>query len=167
MEGYKFFKIIFSFSSFLLLIIFFMSCQSPLFQTKYEAKNDLLTNSQYYGQYISKNNVSQNQDPNEKLNVIITNDIVTKEDNGKTTTATNSIYIWIGSSAIPVDENEKIIIENSNIDGVAPHYAFNNDEVVGKLTIINNNVITITFASLFPPYLNIQNVTCNKTNKTS
>ena len=165
MEGIKFVKIIFSISS-LLLIIFFVSCQSPLFQTKYEAENDLLTNSQYYGQYISKNVVGY-QNTNEKLNVFITKDVVTKEENGITTTATNSIYIWIGGSAFPTDEGTKFTVENSNVDGVYPHYAFNNNELVGKITIINNNVINITFATLFPPNINIQNLTCNKTNKTS
>lgn len=152
MEGSRFIKILFSLSS-LLLIIFFVSCQSPLFQTKYEAENDLLTNSQYYGQYISKNEVGQNT--SEKLNVIITN------DNGI------SIYMWIGGSSFPSSDKDRFDISNSAIDGEAPHYAFNNNELVGKITIINNNVINITFATLFPPNINIQNLTCNKTNKTS
>ena len=152
MEGLKFIKILFSLSS-LLLIIFFVSCQSPLFQTKYEAENDLLTNSQYYGQYISKNAVGLIT--NKKLNVIITN------DNGI------SIYMWIGGSSFPSSDKDRFDISNSAIDGEAPHYAFNNNELVGKITIINNNVINITFATLFPPNINIQNLTCNKTNKTS
>ena len=152
MEGSRFIKILFSLSS-LLLIIFFVSCQSPLFQTKYKAENDLLTNSQYYGQYISKNKVGQNT--SEKLNVIITN------DNGI------SIYMWIGGSSFPSSDKDRFDISNSAIDGEAPHYAFNNNELVGKITIINNNVINITFATLFPPNINIQNLTCNKTNKTS
>lgn len=146
MEGFKFIKIIFGFSV-LLLVIFLISCQSPIFQIPYNAKNDLLTNSQYYGQYISKNRVGKNA--NEKLNVLITN------DNGI------GIYMWIGSSSFPANNNFEV--KNSNIDGDFPHYAFNNDELVGKLTIVNNNVITISFAKLLPPYLNIQNVTCNKT----
>ena len=149
MEGIKFVKIAFYFCFVLLLIIvFFVSCQSPLFQTKYEAENDLLTNSQSYGQYISKNKVGRNE--NEKLNVLITN------DNGI------SIYMWIGSSSFPSEDKDRFDISNSAIDGEFPHYAFNSDEVVGKFTMVNNNVITITFATLFPPNLNIQNVTCNK-----
>ena len=148
MEGFKFIKIIFGFSV-LLLVIFLISCQSPIFQIPYNAKNDLLTNSQYYGQYISKNRVGRNA--NEKLNVLITN------DNGI------GIYMWIGSASFPINDNQRFDIKTSDIDGDFPHYAFNNDELVGKFTIVNQNVITITFAKLLPPYLNIPNVTCNKT----
>ena len=147
MEGFKFIKILFSFSI-LLLIIFFISCQSPLFQIQYQAQNDLNSNTNYYGLYISKNQVGQNT--SEKLNVIITN------DNGI------SIYMWIGSSSFPSEDKDRFDISNSAIDGEFPHYAFNNNEVVGKLSIINNNLINITFATLYPPNLNIQNVTCNK-----
>ncbi|MEI0531937.1 hypothetical protein R4I97_10275 [Brachyspira pilosicoli] len=126
-----------------------MSCQSPLFQTPYNAENDLLTNSKYYGLYISKNDVSINA-ANEKLNVLITN------DNGI------SIYMWIGGSSFPSEDKDRFDISNSAIDGEFPHYAFNNNEVVGKFSIINQNVINISFATLFQPYLNIQNVACNK-----
>ena len=91
------------------------------------------------------------RNPNEKLNVLITN------DNGI------GIYMWIGSASFPINDNQRFDIKTSDIDGDFPHYAFNNDELVGKLTIVNNNVITISFAKLLPPYLNIQNVTCNKT----
>lgn len=157
MEGFKFIKIIFLFSS-LLLITFLISCQSPLFQTEYNAKNDLATNTRYHYKYISKNNVGQT--PNDKLNVLITNDVKTVVYNDKEVIITNTIYIWIGGPSFPADDN--FTIGNSNIDGEFPHYAFNSDEVVGKLTIVNNNVITISFATLYPPYLNIQNVTCNK-----
>lgn len=147
MEGFKFIKILFSFSI-LLLIIFFISCQSPLFQIQYQAQNDLKNQTNYHWLYISKNKVGQNE--NEKLNVIITN------DNGI------SIYMWIGSSSFPSEDKDRFDISNSAIDGEFPHYAFNNNEVVGKLSIINNNLINITFATLYPPYLNIPNVTCNK-----
>ena len=149
MEALRFIKIIFSFFILLLVIFFLISCQSPLFQAEYNAKNDLATNTQYHGKYISKNNVGRN--PNEKLNVLITN------DNGI------GIYMWIGSASFPINDNQRFDIKTSDIDGDFPHYAFNNDELVGKLTIVNNNVITISFAKLLPPYLNIQNVTCNKT----
>ncbi|WP_286033164.1 hypothetical protein [Brachyspira pilosicoli] len=149
MEGLRFIKIIFSFFILLLVIFFLISCQSPLFQAEYNAENDLSTNTQYHGKYISKNNVGRN--PNEKLNVLITN------DNGV------GIYMWIGGSSFPVNDSQRFDIKSSDIDGDFPHYAFNNDELVGKLTIVNNNVITISFAKLLPPYLNIQNVTCNKT----
>lgn len=148
MEGLRFIKIIFVFSI-LLLVIFLISCQSPLFQTEYNAKNDLATNTQYHVKYISKNNVGRN--PNEKLNVLITN------DNGV------GIYMWIGGSSFPVNDSQRFDIKSSDIDGDFPHYAFNNDELVGKFTIVNQNVITITFAKLLPPYFNIPNVTCNKT----
>ena len=147
MEGFKFIKIIFLFSS-LLLITFLISCQSPLFQTEYNAKNDLATNTRYHYKYISKNSVGQT--PNDKLNVLITN------DNGV------GIYMWIGSASFPINDNQRFDIKSSDIDGEFPHYAFNNEQLVGKLTIVNNNVITISFATLYPPYLNIQNVTCNK-----
>lgn len=147
MEGFKFIKILFSFSI-LLLIIFFISCQSPLFKTPYNAENDLKNQTNYHWLYISKNKVGQNE--NEKLNVLITN------DNGI------SIYIWIGGSSFPSEDKDRFDISNSAIDGEFPHYAFNNEELVGKFTMVNNNVITITFATLFPPNLNIQNVTCNK-----
>ena len=148
MEGLRFIKIIFVFSI-LLLVIFLISCQSPLFQTEYNAKNDLATNTQYHVKYISKNNVGKNS--NEKLNVLITN------DNGV------GIYMWIGSASFPINDNQRFDIKTSDIDGEFPHYAFNNDELVGKFTIVNQNVITITFAKLLPPYFNIPNVTCNKT----
>ena len=108
MEALRFIKIIFIFSI-SLLVIFLISCQSPLFQTEYNAQNDLAEQSEYYGQYVSKKNVGNNA--NENLNVFLTN------DNG------------IG---------------------------------IGKFTIVNQNVITITFATLYQPYLNIQNITCNK-----
>lgn len=147
MEGIKFFKIIFNFS-FLLLTIFFISCQSPIFQTPYQAKNDLADYTNYHGQYISKNVVGQN---NEKLNVNITTDII----------------IWIGGPSFPTEEYERFTIYNADIDGEFPHYAFNNDEVVGRLSIVNSNVITVTFAKLFPPSLNIQNIACNKYNLTA
>lgn len=147
MEALRFIKIIFIFSISLLVIFFLISCQSPLFQTEYNAQNDLAEQSEYYGQYVSKKNVGNNA--NEKLNVLITN------DNGI------GIYMWIGSSSFPANNNFEV--KNSNIDGEFPHYAFNNDELVGKFTIVNQNVITITFAKLLPPYLNIPNVTCNKT----
>ncbi|WP_157150767.1 hypothetical protein [Brachyspira sp. SAP_772] len=150
MEGFKFIKIICSFSI-SLIIIFLISCQSPLFQNPYNAQNDLVTNSQYHGKYISKNSVGQNA--NEKLNIVITN------DNGI------GIYMWIGSASFPINDNQRFDIKSSDIDGDFPHYAFNNEEVVGKLSIINQGVINISFAKLLPPYLNIQNVTCNKTNE--
>lgn len=149
MEALRFIKIIFIFSISLLVIFFFNSCQSPLFQTEYNAQNDLAEQSEYYGQYISKNRVGQNA--NEKLNVLITN------DNGI------GIYMWIGSASFPINDNQRFDIKTSDIDGEFPHYAFNNEKVVGKFTIVNQNVITITFAKLLPPYLNIPNVTCNKT----
>ena len=72
----------------------------------------------------------------------------------------DGIYIWIGGSSFPADNNFQV--KNSNIDGEAPHYAFNNNEVVGKLSLISKNVINVSFATLYPPYLNIQNVVCNK-----
>lgn len=146
MEGFKFIKIIFGFSV-LLLVIFLISCQSPIFQIPYNAKNDLLTNSQYYGQYISKNRVGQNA--NEKLNVLITN------DNGI------GIYMWIGGSSFSDDNNFQV--KNSNIDGEFPHYAFNNEEIVGTLTFISQTKINISFATMYKPNLNIQNIICNKT----
>lgn len=149
MEALRFIKIIFIFSVLLLVIFYLISCQSPIFQIPYNAKNDLKSQTDYYGKYVSKNNVGQNQ--NEKLNVLITN------DNGI------GIYMWIGSASFPINDNQRFDIKTSDIDGDFPHYAFNNDELVGKLTIVNNNVITISFAKLLPPYLNIQNVTCNKT----
>ena len=148
MEALRFIKIIFSFFILLLVIFFLISCQSPLFQAEYNAKNDLATNTQYHGKYISKNNVGRN--PNEKLNVLITN------DNGI------GIYMWIGSASFPINDNQRFDIKTSDIDGDFPHYAFNNDELVGKFTIVNQNVITITFATMYKPYLNIPNVTCNK-----
>lgn len=146
MEALRFIKIIFIFSVLLLVIFYLISCQSPLFQAEYNAKNDLATNIQYHNKYISKSSVGQN--PNEKLNVLITN------DNGI------GIYMWIGSSSFPANNNFEV--KNSNIDGEFPHYAFNNEKVVGKFTIVNQNVITITFATLYQPYLNIPNITCNK-----
>ena len=148
MEALRFIKIIFIFSISLLVIFFLISCQSPLFQAEYNAKNDLATNTQYHNKYISKNNVGRN--PNEKLNVLITN------DNGI------GIYMWIGSASFPINDNQRFDIKTSDIDGDFPHYAFNNDELVGKFTIVNQNVITITFATMYKPYLNIPNVTCNK-----
>lgn len=161
MEGLKFIKILFSFS-FLILIIFLIGCQSPLFQAKYNAQHDL-TNSKYtnyYGQYISKNNVGNY--PNEKLNVYITNEVTTKiYNNNEEVIITNTIYIWLGSGSLSSD---KFTIGTSNVDGEFPHYAFNNEEVVGKFTIVNKNVITITLSTLFPPYLRLQNITCNKVN---
>ncbi|MBW5398271.1 hypothetical protein [Brachyspira pilosicoli] len=160
MEGLKFIKIILFSFSILLLIVFFMSCQSPLFQTSYNAKNDLASTNytNYYGQYISKNTVGQN--PNEKLNFYITNEVITNVYDGKQNIITNTLYIWVGASSFP-DKN-KFIVGYSNVDGEFPHYAFNSEKVVGKFTIVNKNVITINFATLLPPYLNIQNVTCNK-----
>ncbi|AGA65618.1 hypothetical protein R4M03_06800 [Brachyspira pilosicoli] len=147
MEALRFIKIIFIFSI-SLLVIFLISCQSPLFQTEYNAQNDLAEQSEYYGQYVSKKNVGNNA--NENLNVFLTN------DNGI------GIYIWIGSTSLPSINNQRFDIETSDIDGEFPHYAFNNEKVVGKFTIVNQNVITITFATLYQPYLNIQNITCNK-----
>ena len=135
------FKIIFIF----LLIIFLISCQSPIFQIPYNAKNDLATNTQYHNKYISKSSVGQNQD--EKLNVLITSD---------------GIYIWIGSSSFPADNN--FAVQNSNIDGELPHYAFNNEEIVGTLTFMSQTKINISFATMYKPYLKIQNIICNKTN---
>lgn len=149
MEGIKYIKIVISLSFILLLISFFMSCQSPLFQTPYNAENDLKNQTNYHWLYISKNQVGRNE--NEKLNVLITN------DNGI------SIYIWIGGSSFPSEDKDRFDISNSAIDGEFPHYAFNNEELVGKLSMINYNVINISFATLYQPYLNIQNVTCNKT----
>lgn len=148
MEALRFIKIIFIFSVLLLVIFYLISCQSPIFQIPYNAKNDLATNIQYHNKYISKNNVGQNQ--NEKLNVLITN------DNGI------GIYMWIGSASFPINDNQRFDIKTSDIDGELPHYAFNNEKVVGKFTIVNQNVITITFATMYKPYLNIPNVTCNK-----
>ena len=71
-----------------------------------------------------------------------------------------SIYIWIGGSSFPADNNFQV--KNSNIDGEFPHYAFNNEEIVGTLTFISQTKINISFATMYKPYLNIQNVTCNK-----
>ncbi|WP_297285399.1 hypothetical protein [uncultured Brachyspira sp.] len=73
-----------------------------------------------------------------------------------------SIYMWIGGSSFPSTDKDRFDISNSAIDGEAPHYAFNNAELVGKLSMINDNVISISFTTLYPPYLNIQNITCNK-----
>lgn len=70
--------------------------------------------------------------------------------------------MWIGGSSFPSSDKDRFDISNSAIDGEAPHYAFNNEELVGKFTMVNNNVINISFATLYQPYLNIQNVTCNK-----
>ena len=161
MEGFKFIKIILFSFYILVLIIFFMSCQSPLFQTSYNAKNDLadIKYTNYYGPYISKNAVGTI--PSEKLNVYITNEVITNVYDGKENIITNTLYIWIGNSSFP-DKYDFFIVGYSNVDGEFPHYAFNSDEVVGKFTMVNKSVITITFATLFPPYLNIQNVTCNK-----
>lgn len=148
MEGWKIVKVAFYSFFILFSFIFINTCQSPIFQIPYNAKNDLKSQAGYYGKYVSKNNVGQN--PNEKLNVVITNyDGI-------------SIYMWIGSSSFPSEDKDRFDISNSAIDGEFPHYAFNNNEVVGKLSIINNNLINITFATLYPPNLNIQNVTCNK-----
>lgn len=145
MWGLRFIKIIFDFSI-LLLVIFLISCQSPIFQIPYNAKNDLAANTQYHGKYISKNNVGQYR--NEKLNVSITND---------------GIYIWIGGSSFPANDN--FAVKNSNIDGELPHYAFNNEEIVGTLTFMSQTKINISFATMYKPNLNIQNIICNKTDK--
>ena len=146
MEGFKFIKIILFSFSVLLLVIFLISCQSPIFQIPYNAKNDLKSQAGYYGKYVSKNNVGQNQ--NEKLNVMIRDTDV-------------SIYIWIGGSSFSDDKNFQV--KNSNIDGEFPHYAFNNEEIVGTLTFISQTKINISFATMYKPNLNIQNIICNKT----
>ena len=159
MEGIKYIKIAIYLSFILLLISFFMSCQSPLFQIPYNAENDLASTNytNYYGQYISKNQVTVN--PNDKLNFYITNEVIT--DSGNANIITNTLYIWIGNSSFP-DKYNFFIVGYSNVDGEFPHYAFNSDEVVGKFSIINQNVINVSFATLSQPYLNIQNVACNK-----
>ena len=147
MEGGKIVKVAFYSFFILFSFIFINTCQSPLFQIPYQAENDLKSQTDYHGKYVSKNNVGPNQ--NEKLNVMITDTDV-------------SIYIWIGSSSFPSEDKDRFDISNSAIDGEAPHYAFNNNEVVGKLSLISKNVINVSFATLYPPYLNIQNVMCNK-----
>lgn len=145
MEGWKIVKVAFYSFFILFSFIFINTCQSPLFQIPYQAENDLKSQTGYYGKYVSKNNVGQNE--NEKLNVMITDTDV-------------SIYIWIGGSSFPADKNFQV--KNSNIDGEFPHYAFNNEEIVGTLTFMSQTKINISFATMYKPYLNIQNVTCNK-----
>ena len=146
MEGWKIVKVAFYSFFILFSFIFINTCQSPIFQIPYNAKNDLKSQVGYYGKYVSKNNVGQNQ--NEKLNVMIRDTDV-------------SIYIWIGSSSFSDDNN--FAVKNSNIDGEFPHYAFNNEEIVGTLTFISQTKINISFATMYKPYLNIQNIICNKT----
>lgn len=148
MEGWKIVKVAFYSFFILFSFIFINTCQSPLFQIPYQAKNDLKSQTGYYGKYVSKNNVGQNE--NEKLNVMITDTDV-------------SIYIWIGGSSFPADNNFQV--KNSNIDGEFPHYAFNNEEIVGTLTFMSQTKINISFATMYKPYLNIQNIICNKTDK--
>lgn len=143
MEDWKIVKVAFYSFFILFSFIFINTCQSPLFQIPYQAENDLKSQTDYHGKYVSKNNVGQNQ--NEKLNVMITND---------------GIYIWIGGSSFPADNN--FAVKNSNIDGEFPHYAFNNEEIVGTLTFMSQTKINISFATMYKPYLNIQNVVCNK-----
>lgn len=146
MEGWKIVKVAFYSFFILFSFIFINTCQSPLFQIPYNAKNDLKSQAVYYGKYVSKNNVGQNQ--NEKLNVMIRDTDV-------------SIYIWIGGSSFSDDNNFQV--KNSNIDGEFPHYAFNNEEIVGTLTFMSQTKINISFATMYKPYLNIQNIICNKT----
>lgn len=76
-----------------------------------------------------------------------------------------SIYIWIGSSSFPSTGKDRFDISNSAIDGEAPHYAFNNEEIVGTLTFVSQTKINISFATMYKPYLNIPNIICNKTDK--
>lgn len=147
MDGGRIVKVAFYLFFILFSFIFINTCQSPLFQIPYQAKNDLKSQTDYHNKtYISKNAVGQSE--TEKLNVMITDTDV-------------SIYIWIGNNSFP-DEDKRFDISNSAIDGEAPHYAFNNNEVVGKLTLISKNVINVSFATLYPPYLNIQNVSCSR-----
>lgn len=135
-------KIIFVF----LLIILLYSCQnaSTLFPPTRLA--DGLTG--YDGEYISTKNVGQNE--SEKLHVYVEEN----KDNG--------FYMWIGSSSTPSTSNTRFEVDISSISGTMPDYAFNNKEIVGTLTFMNQNRITISFATMYKPYLNIQNVICNK-----
>lgn len=137
-------KVIFVF----LLIILLYSCQnaSTLFTPTRLA--DGLTG--YDGEYISTKNVGLNE--SEKLHVYVEEN----KDNG--------FYIWIGSSSTPSSSNMRFDVDISSISGTMPDYAFNNEEIVGTLTFMSKNKMNISFATMYKPYLNIQNIICNKTN---
>lgn len=141
---YKLIKIKYIF--FIIIVVFLCSCNYSI--TKGAVIGDEVD---YSGEYISVKTVGNN--PNEKLHVFINKD--------------NGFYMWIGSSSNPESTNDRFDVYSEDITGEMPNYAFNNNELVGTLTILNKNRINISFAKMIPPSINLQNILCDKKNNTT